>query len=109
MWYIYKQPSGMADVTQHELRLQDFPGYEFIGTSETKPDFSYKKFDKDNNLVEDRVDPEYVDKRRAGYPTIAEQMDMFWHAMDEGVIPKVQPFYNQIKAVKEKYPKPTQI
>ena len=32
--------------------------------------------------------------------------DMLWHAMDDGLIPKIEPLYSEIKAVKDKYPKP---
>lgn len=49
--------------------------------------------------------PNYVDYRRAEYPAISEQMDMLWHAMDNGSMPKVEPFYSRIKSVKDKYPK----
>lgn len=50
--------------------------------------------------------PTYDVLRKAEYPALGDQFDMFWHAMDSGVIPKIQPFYDDIKAVKEKYPKP---
>lgn len=48
----------------------------------------------------------YTMNRAAGYPPVADQMDMLWHAMDQGTMPVVEPFYSQIKAVKAKYPKP---
>ena len=51
------------------------------------------------------VEYTYRDYRRAAYPTTGEQMDMLWHAMNTGAMPKVEPFYGSIKAVKEKYPK----
>lgn len=43
--------------------------------------------------------------RRSSYPSIGDQLDMLWHAMDQEVIPRVEPFYSEIKAVKDKYPK----
>jgi hypothetical protein len=46
-------------------------------------------------------------KRRSEYPDIAEQLDMLWHAMDDGTIPRIEPMYSQIKAVKDGNPKPT--
>lgn len=48
----------------------------------------------------------YRDKRRAAYPPIGEQLDMLWHAMDEGVLPVAEPWYSVIKAVKRRYPDP---
>lgn len=50
----------------------------------------------------------YSERRSASYPGIEDQLDALWHAMDEGLIPKIEPMYSQIKAVKEQYPKPTE-
>lgn len=46
-----------------------------------------------------------IANRVVAYPPIGDQLDMFWHAMNDGVIPKIEPFYSDIKAVKDKYPK----
>ena len=43
--------------------------------------------------------------RKAEYPPVAEQLDMLWHAMDQGQLPKAEPFYSNIKRIKDKYPK----
>jgi hypothetical protein len=51
-------------------------------------------------------DPAYDLQRVRAYPSLGDQMDMIWHAMDDNVIPRVEPFYSQIKAVKEAHPKP---
>lgn len=51
-------------------------------------------------------DGTYDLKRVRNYPTIGDQLDMLWHAMDAGQIPKAQQFFNSIKQVKDKYPKP---
>jgi hypothetical protein len=47
----------------------------------------------------------YQQKRVMEYPPLGDQMDMIWHSMDNGVTPKIEPFYSSIKAVKDKYPK----
>lgn len=47
----------------------------------------------------------YLVLRHENYPPIEEQMDMLWHAMDNGDLPKAEPFYSSIKAVKEKFKK----
>lgn len=49
--------------------------------------------------------PDYLMARIAAYPSLQSQMDSLWHAMDQGVLPKAEPFYSQIKAVKDAYPK----
>lgn len=51
---------------------------------------------------------DYVSERRAAYPPIGGQLDDFWHAMDDNLIPRIEPFYSRVKAVKDKYPKPPQ-
>ncbi len=77
-------------------------------------------FDKDGNKVtldEDKIKieldkltadydaTEYQRQRIVEYPPIADQLDMLWHAMDDGTLTKVDTFYNANKAVKDKYPK----
>lgn len=48
----------------------------------------------------------YDELRGAEYPQLHQQLDALWHAMDAGEIPKAKQFYNDIKKVKDKYPKP---
>jgi hypothetical protein len=77
-------------------------------------------WDKDGNVItldEDKIkieldklkteydDTEYQRKRIYEYPRIEEQLDMLWHAMDDGTLTKVDAFYDANKAVKDKYPK----
>lgn len=45
------------------------------------------------------------DNRRTNYPSVNDQLDMLWHAMDNGETNKAIDFYNAIKIVKDKYPK----
>lgn len=104
-WYLYKQPSGMPDLTTYELNLDLFPGYALISTSEEKPDVQGKHFNDANELVRADPTPQYAHDRKASYPSVGEQMDSLWHGMDQGLLPKIEPFYSQIKAVKEAHPK----
>lgn len=48
----------------------------------------------------------YAEQRQRAYPPIGEQMDMLWHAMDRGEIPKAGVFYEALKAAKGAHPKP---
>jgi len=50
-------------------------------------------------------DSGHENRRAAEYPAVADQLDALWHAMDQGVIPKVEGFYDPIKAVKDRHPK----
>lgn len=47
----------------------------------------------------------HAQERLMAYPPVGDQLDMLWHAMNRGEIPRVEPFYRQIKEVKDKYPK----
>lgn len=49
---------------------------------------------------------DYAKRRAEDYPDVATQMDMLWHSMNSGEIPKAEPFFSSIEAVKNKYPKP---
>lgn len=48
---------------------------------------------------------QYQTQRRYEYPRIQDQLDMLWHSMDTGEIPKSTAFYDAIAAVKNRYPK----
>lgn len=48
-------------------------------------------------------------RRAAEYPPLEDQLDALWHAMDEGLLPKIQPLYDDIAAIKARYPKPKEI
>lgn len=50
---------------------------------------------------------EYDKTRLLAYPEIGEQLDMLWHAIDSGTLDKTSDFYTKLKAVKDKYPKPS--
>lgn len=54
------------------------------------------------------VELPYTLKRAREYPTVAEQLDMLWDTMDADLMPgKDGPWYQAIKAIKDKYPKPS--
>jgi hypothetical protein len=48
---------------------------------------------------------DYAALRANAYPDIKDQLDALWHAMDKGMLPKIEPMYSQVKAVKESIPK----
>jgi hypothetical protein len=48
-------------------------------------------------------DTEY--QRLRQYPSIGDQLDMLWHAIDNGTLNKTSDFYTAIKAVKDAHPK----
>tara|TARA_B100001113_G_C20966474_1_gene559793 strand:+ start:532 stop:846 length:315 start_codon:yes stop_codon:yes gene_type:complete len=79
-------------------------------------------FDKDNNPVtldQSKIDAaratldaeyaslEYSRKRSEQYVSIQEQLDLLWHDIDEGKLDKTGGFYNAIKGIKDRNPKPS--
>lgn len=107
-YFLYKTPLGHPDLTDYELPLDMFPGYELIESGEDDPPaVSGMKFDDNNRLVPVAESmPEWQILRMKAYPSVGDQLDMIWHAMDDGTLPKVEPFYSERLAVKERYPKP---
>ena len=51
---------------------------------------------------------EYSRNRKAAYPSIGDQLDMLWHAIDDNATLKTRyaDFHTAIKAVKDANPKP---
>lgn len=47
----------------------------------------------------------YAKRRSAEYPPMEEQLDALWHAMDQGVLPKVPGFFDKVQQIKERHPK----
>ena len=104
MFYLYVQPSGLPDVSDQPLDLDQFPGYKLIGSYRSPPDVYGKRYEN-GQWVDANPTPEYVRRRRANYPSVGDQLDALWHAMDKGVLPRVDSFYQGIKKVKEQFPR----
>ena len=47
----------------------------------------------------------YKEQRAPNYPSIGDQLDMLWHAIDSGSLDKDSDFYTTLKAVKDANPK----
>lgn len=69
-----------------------------------KPE-DYQEIDITDNEYAAITAPTYRQLRASAYKPISEQLNDFWHAMDTGILRKVEPFYSEIKSVKVKYPK----
>jgi len=105
----------MSDITKALVSLRpgaewtldgdQYEGLVWLDKQQSKPS-------KQEVILEaDRLQAEYDNKeyqriRAPQYPSITDQLDMLWHAMDTGALPKVDSFYDAIKAVKDANPKP---
>ena len=68
-----------------------------------------KPTEEEVNAERERLDKEhnYKEYRSQEYPTVEEQLDMLWHSMNAGEIPKCEAFYEKISEVKDNYIKPS--
>lgn len=103
-YYTYVKPDGYADVSMYPLDLEIFPGYVLLGESDEPPNLRGKKY-VNGQWVNADPTPEYVYARKNAYPDMGEQLDAIWHAMDQGILPKIEPMYSDILAVKQAIPK----
>ena len=90
------------------------PDAEFVMVNDTDIDWHSKDI---TQPTEDEITAEvarlqaiedYAEPRRNEYPFVGDQLDMLWHAIeaDPSLQTKFAAFYNAIKAIKDKHPKP---
>ena len=86
------------------LRGETYEGIEWHDDVATKPSES----EVETKLIEVANKwelNEYKRLRAIQYPALREQLDMLWHAIDNGTLNKTSDFYTAIKAVKDAHPK----
>jgi len=69
-----------------------------------------KQISKDENGYPILIDPPptvltYSQSRAGEYPLVGEQLDMLWHAIDQGALDKNSLFYTTIADIKNRFPK----
>lgn len=86
----------------YSIRGMDYSGLQWHRTDLPKPT---------EQEIEDEVARLQVEyeaneyQRLRQYPSIGDQLDMLWHAIDAGTLNKTSAFYKTLKAVKDEYPK----
>ena len=86
----------------YSIRGMDYSGLQWHRTDVPKP----TEQEIEDEIV--RLQAEYEAKeyqRLRQYPPIGDQLDMLWHAIDNGTLNKTSDFYTAIKAVKDAHPK----
>jgi hypothetical protein len=84
------------------LNGNEYENLVWTDEEQTKPT-QQEVEDKIAELLEDFQSKEY--QRERVYPSIGDQLDMLWHAIDNGTLNKTSDFYTTIKAVKDANPK----
>ena len=93
-WYINGDAEDYANLTWEDTNIPK-PTEEEV-TAERQ------------RLTDEWNNAEYQRVRKELYPDIGEQLDMLWHAIDNGVLDKTSDFYTTLQAVKTNNPKPTE-
>ena len=88
----------------HKAIYKLYPQVVTIDDTEGAFDAQGNKVTIDLSAVNAWVDPEAYKSLRQ-YPPIGDQLDMLWHAIDNGTLNKTSDFYTAIKAVKDAHPK----
>ena len=87
-----------------ECVVRDNTTIEWLDTTQTQPT------DSEIQAEITRLQAEYDSKqyqrdRATQYAPLADQLDMLWHAIDQGIDLKQSDFYTGNKAVKDAHPK----
>ena len=91
---------------------EEFPVHKDLQWVDVPDDTTEQDTYVDGAVVKqpDPTPPTWEDARRSSYPTIGDQLDMLWHAIDTGnwtaAKVKTTDFYTELKAVKDANPKP---
>ncbi len=103
-YFLYKTPKGNPVIVREYTDPAQFgEGYSFMGESEQPPNLTGAESWIDGEWV--YPTPHYTKSRSRSYPSIGDQLDSLWHAMDRGELPKISEFYDPIKEIKDNYPK----
>ena len=90
---------AVAQIRGQVLRGEEIEWLDTIQTQPTNEEIATELA----RLQEEYDNNEY--QRLRQYPTIGDQLDMLWHAIDTNSLNKTSDFYTAIKAVKDAYPK----
>jgi hypothetical protein len=86
----------------YDWSMEDPEDYDTLIWNETATSKPTKEF-LDNKLT--LFANNYAANRKKDYPSLEEQFDMLWHAINEGKLDKTSSFYTTLKNIKDSYPK----
>lgn len=87
----------------------DQDDYETLWWAETNEDPKPTKQELKKEITKlkrQATKKQYINNRKEAYPSIEEQLDMLWHAIDDGhILGKNSTWYRTILDVKDSFPK----
>ena len=92
---------GLYDWSYNEETVDGVTTYTAVKGDLTPIDEELK-----SALEADIIATQHQRDRMPEYPNKEEQLDMLWHAIDEGTLDKTSDFYTELKSVKDAHPKP---
>lgn len=106
MFYLYKSlDNGHLFTNPVEIPDPELINVEYLGTTEEEMDQGFYEL-VDGNWVKPSYG--YDALRSARYPKLAQQLDLLWHDIDNGLLgeqAKTGGFYQSIQAIKHEFPK----
>lgn len=105
MRMISKAINSLCPSAEFSIENEDYSTIIWLIEPDTIPTLEELEFELDK-IESEENDKLYQSLRRSEYPPISDQIDMIWHAMDNGGFPIINDFYETIKEIKNKYPKP---
>lgn len=82
-----------------------YDGIQWLDEVQTKP--TLEEVNAEIARLQADYDAKQYQRDRANeYPSIVDQLDMLWHAIDNESLDKSSQFYTALKSVKDTYAKP---
>jgi len=106
-FYVFVSPRRTPIITtESDYGTRGMEQLELAGEYPTRPDLIGTELWRNGEWITPHIpEPGYRDRRVAAYPSVGDQLDAIWHAMDSGILSKVPEFYDPIKQVKDDNPK----
>lgn len=108
---VHKETNRVLQISKEKFEVHGdlswVQGPDFLEYGSDAPDYYYHQQSHSIRKKEKTKEDSYEVSRRFEYESLSNQLDMLWHDIDNDLIPgKDSTWYNHIKSVKDKYPKP---
>ena len=104
---IYDAVRSLRPTSKYSIQSSDNKNFVVTwndGNEKTEP--TQTEIDAEIKRLQAEYDAnQYQRDRQPDYPTLAEQFDLLWHAIDADTLDKTSDFYTTLKAVKDAHPK----
>jgi hypothetical protein len=95
-------------ITNYPNTQWTFDGFDYSGLNwlDSSPKPTKEQLDSQwQPLLDSITTSVYKEQRAKQYPSVTDQLDMLWHAINTGSLDKTSEFYTTLKAIKDNNPK----